>query len=310
MKTKMIPLLEKIKVLTFLQSKVPQGGSFTFTYLKSQNQYQITLVNRKAHSSDIKHRDTNIEDCFQYAISQLEFEYKAENKYEFWGEYEKEGENEMLKHQLNQSNSLLSSLQVKYDNLIRKTRENRGDFMPFIDSGQDFDEPKIAMPQPIDEFLKNLPEEVVSNPVKKRKVRPQGVFTSEQIDKEIFRKLKGKFVSIERTTPGNSPKSAPLKTMGDLREWANICRIGYLKQRKKANKRLLNKRSLKNVEKVKNLDVKPNKYDIRKSDIIDEMKRVLKGEFDKLNTKNHLTEWMKAKNRVWNRYSTGRNDKK
>lgn len=105
MKTKMIPLLEKIKVLTFLQSKVPQRGSFTFTYLKTKNQYQITLLNRR-DGSEIKHRETNIEDCFQYAISQLEFEYKAENKYEFWGEYEKAGENEMLKHQLHQSNSL------------------------------------------------------------------------------------------------------------------------------------------------------------------------------------------------------------
>ncbi len=67
---------------------------------------------------------------------------------------------------------------------------------------------------------------------------------------------------------------------------------------------------VKNVQKVKNLDIKPNKYGISKTEIVDEMKRVLKKKFDTLNTKNHLTEWRKAKNRVWNRYSTGRNDKK
>ena len=307
MKSKMLPLVEKVKIITFLQSKVPQGGNFTFTYLKTHNQYQITLLNRKDGSA-IKHRADKIEDCFSIACQQLEREYYEHNRCEFWIEYDKSRENELLKQKLIETNEMLNSLQVKYDNLLSSVKM-RPRFVNHTKTPESAEEYKERLKNLREENRQAENEESSPKPLKKRKRRESKLFTNEQIDTEVFRKLKGVSVSIKPTKPGQSPRSEAIKTMNDLKAWSRLCPEGYRLHRNRAYKRLMNNRTRDRKKKVNRLNIKENKYGITKTHIIQDMKRVLGLKFQKLNSTLFLKEWRKAKNRVWNRHSINRNGK-
>ena len=83
----------------------------------------------------------------------------------------------------------------------------------------------------------------------------------------------------------------------------------YEIQRTKAYKRLTAKKYTKLSCKKNNLTIKENKYNITKEDIITDMKRILKSDFDTLSNVNYIKQWTSAKARVWNReYTKAKNN--
>ena len=67
MEEKMLPLKEKLRILSYLQKNVSNAGSFLLTHLKTKNQYQLSFVN----GLDVKVISQDVDDCLEAAIREV-----------------------------------------------------------------------------------------------------------------------------------------------------------------------------------------------------------------------------------------------
>ena len=305
------PLNEKFNILAYLQNQVSEAGSFSISYLKTKNMFQISFVNGLGY----KGLSPRIEGCIDGGITQLEIAYKEQYGKSYQEGYDLVQSNLSLQEKVKYLEERLRESEDKYNKEIMEqncdfsnTDENKTGFYNYSQEPADIilDKPKRkrGRPSKIDKLFGppiNQTEEMVDSilsPIKeicedykgkqkekiskKRKSRKSTLFTPEQIDKEITRLLPN--FDLEFTRTGNSKR--------------------YKEEKTKAYKRLTAKRYNKLSKKKNNLDVKENKYNITKEDIISDMKRILNEKFDTLSNRQYVRQWTLAKARVWNREYT------
>lgn len=288
MEEKMLPLKEKLRILSYLQKNVSNAGSFLLTHLKTKNQYQLSFVN----GLDVKVISQDVDDCLEAAIREVGKIYFDEHNKSFWDGYDKIRENALLKEENDSLKKQITILSEKYDTLFKKdiplckevpiqeskeqestesemtvaTKKKRG-----RPSKKKIDEEKKAIKDSCD-YSEQLKE-------RKKRKRRECKFTEKQLTREMVRINPN--LDVDFIEKGNSPR--------------------YREERQKAYKRLHQKNVKKLNSKKDNLKIKDNKYGITKSDVIKDMKRVLKGKFKGLNSGDYIKNWRLAKARVWNK---------
>jgi len=287
MEEKMLPLKEKLRILSYLQKNVSNAGSFLLTHLKTKNQYQLSFVN----GLDVKVISQDVDDCLEVSIREVGKIYFDEHNKSFWDGYDKIRETALLKEKNDALQSQLTILSERYDALLKKsiplcevpileskeqestesemtvaTKKKRG-----RPSKKKIDEDKTLIEDSCD-YSEQLKE-------RKKRKRRECKFTEKQLTREMVRINPN--LDVDFIEKGNSPR--------------------YREERQKAYKRLHQKNVNKLNSKKDNLKIKDNKYGITKSDVIKDMKRVLKGKVKGLNSGDYIKNWRLAKARVWNK---------
>jgi|ETNvirenome_6_85_1030632.scaffolds.fasta_scaffold00199_19 hypothetical protein len=294
------PLNEKFNLLAYLQKEVSEVGSFSISYLKTKQMFQISFVNGIGY----KGLSPRIDDCVELGLSQLKHHYKEQHGKSYEESYDLLQSNLSLQNKVKDLEEKLRKLEEKQDKHLMKencdfsnTEKNDTGFFNFAEEKSEviLDEPKRQRGRPAKKSFKkhakkmrdmilceDYKEKQKEKKSKKRRSRKSKLFTQEQIDKEITRLLPN--FDLEFTRTGNSKR--------------------YKEEKTKAYKRLAAKRYNKLSKKKNNLDVKENKYNITKEDIIADMKRILNEKFDTLSNRQYVRQWILAKARVWNREYT------
>ena len=160
---------------------------------------------------------------------------------------------------------------------------------------------KIAIK--VEEILE--PIKVITDDFKARKKSPKkrkSKYKDEDVEREMLRKLKAlKVPRMQSCSVKSKTRGRPSKYITKIEELKNTNIHIYDEEYRKAYNRLTNRISTKNKNKVQNLQIKANKYNISKDMIVDDMKRKLGKEYDKLNSAEYLRNWNLAKSRIWNK---------
>jgi len=322
------PLNEKFNILAYLQREVNDSGSFLISYLKTKKMFQISFVN----GLDYKGLSPRIEDCVDLGLNQLKLQYKEQYGKSYHEGYDLIQSNLSLQDKIKQLEERLRESEDKYNKeiidkncdsskhqtqtgffnytkdipeiILDKPKRKRG--RPSTKSlSKDAKKLRDKILSPINDICedykgkqkdkKNITEkEIIDSPIiwdvsdkKKKELRERTkarsrIFTEKELEKEM-RRL-------------NSDLPTTLLLFRNTKK--------YEIERAKAYKRLTSKKYTKISVKRENLNVSKNKYNITKEDIISDMKRVLKSDFDTLSNIKYIRQWTLAKARVWNREYT------
>tara|TARA_R110001599_G_scaffold300759_2_gene506048 strand:+ start:470 stop:1360 length:891 start_codon:yes stop_codon:yes gene_type:complete len=286
MEEKMIPLKEKLEILTYLQSQITNSGSFLLTFLKTKNSYQLSFVNGLA----VKVICKNVDDCLEGAIRKVSKIYHDEHKRSFWDDYNYHREQGRLKERNQELVNSLNILTEKYDKLLSKVYSVGEDDIVSDVMDDDIKE---------DKEIESTESEMSSGEPKKKRGRP----VKNKVEKELKTIIKRKNRECKYTEKQLNKEMLRInpnmkEVMVSSDEWSNK---KYQEERKKAYKRLNQKGSKKIAGWRENLKIKDNKYNITKCDILEDMQRVVKSDPEKMTNRVFEKEWTKAKSRVWNR---------
>ena len=304
------PLNEKFQMLAFLQTECKNVGNFIIQYLKTKKTFQISFINGLNFSSQAD----DIETCVKSGIIQLEIEYsKQHGGRDFFQTYKMSKDVELYKHRIIELEDKVKELEDNYSRDIVKQKTN--DILDPLNKILETYKPKRKRGRPSKSRKSNKSTQqvfddrdgvptikdidIINSPIiwdvsdkKKKELRERtkersGLFTEKQLEKEMRR--------LNSDLPTNLLYFRSTKK--------------YETERKKAYKRLANKKYLKTAERKQNLTIGDNKYNITKQDIIDDMKRVIKEDLSTISNIQYLKEWTKAKSRVWNReYNKAKNN--
>ena len=282
----MMPLKEKLRVLAYLQKNVSNAGSFLLSHLKTKNQYQLSFVNGLA----VKVISQDVDDCLEVAIREVGKIYFDEHKKSFWDSYDKIRESALLQEENDSLKNRITHLEEKYDKLLKK-------YIPIVSN--------VAIQESTESEMSPSPDEKSTTPLqkiinimdKKGRGRPKQKKDNRELRSRKSRKRREcKFT--EKQLNREMKRINPNLDV-DFIENGNTAR--YREERQKAYKRLHQNNVKKLNFKKDNLKIKENKYGITKSDVLKDMKRVLKGKLKGLNSAQYIKNWRLAKARVWNK---------
>jgi hypothetical protein len=342
MKTINTPLTEKFNILAYLQQEVKVAGNFSISYLKSKNMFQVSFVNGLGYKGqspridgcidlginqlEIAHKEEHGKSYHEgYNLIQSNHSLKEkvkdleerlrdmEEKYNKDCDFSKTEESKTGFYNYSQEPAeiILDKPKRKRGRPTKKIEEfmkigdpNIPTYSPIIETHytpDDYTEKDIEAIKKLSDLMmdeeekENITEkEIIDSPIiwnksdkKKKELRERTkarsrIFTEKEIEKEM-RRL-------------NSDLPTTLLLFRNTKK--------YEIERTKAYKRLTAKKYTKLSDKRQNLNVRQNKYNITKDDVITDMKRVLKGDFDTLSNSQYVKQWTLAKARVWNREYT------
>ena len=336
------PLTEKFNKLAYLQQEVKTSGNFLISYLKSKNMFQISFVNGLGYKGQSPRIDGCIDlglnqleiaymqehgKSYQEGYNLIQSNHSLKEKVKDLEERLRNMEEKYkIKDCIDISNTeedvntgFHNYSQEPAEIILDNTKRKRGrpskidkSFESPVNQRKSIIENHYSSEEVIDSILspikdicedykskqkdkKNITEkEIIDSPIiwdvsdkKKKELRERTkarsrIFTEKEIEKEM-RRL-------------NSDLPTTLLLFRNTKK--------YEIERTKAYKRLTAKKYTKISVKRENLNVSKNKYNITKEDVIADMKRVLKLEFDGLSNIQFIKQWTSAKSRVWNREYT------